>query len=95
MILVDTSVWYELFDKDSQKHETISDWYRRNQEPLLTTDLIIVETVTLLRARGRNDKSLLAGQALFAGALAAIYFLSPEEYREVWGVFQRYSDKDW
>ena len=67
----------------------------KNSEPLLTTDYIIDETLTLLRARGESMRAIRMGEQFFGGALAKVYFLTEDDILATWEVFRKFSDKDW
>ncbi len=51
MIFVDASAWFALSVTRDVNHVAATQWVRRNTEPLLTTNYIVDETLTLLRAR--------------------------------------------
>ena len=55
MIFVDTGAWFALAVQNDPDHEAAVAWLRQNRTPLVTTDYILAETVTLLRMR---DKTL-------------------------------------
>ncbi len=48
---VDTGAWYALADKKDPDHEQAERFFRNNKIPLLTTNFIFDETITLLRNR--------------------------------------------
>ncbi|MEL6327719.1 MAG: PIN domain-containing protein [Cyanobacteria bacterium J06626_23] len=95
MILVDTGAWFASLVASDQNHAAAMRWLRQNREPLLTTDYVIDETLTLLRAKGKRIQSEEFGQLLFSGQLATIYYLTPEDIEQTWSVFRRDGDKDW
>src|SRR2546421_3859764 len=66
-----------------------------NREPLLTSDFVVDETLTPLRARGERKRALTLGSKFFSSAIAAIHYLTEEELLEAWHVFETFSDKDW
>ena len=51
MIIVDTGAWVGLANKRDQFHEICKRFFRENQEPLVTTHPVLVETVHLLFQR--------------------------------------------
>ncbi len=53
MIFVDTGAWFARFVRDDPNHLRVADWLSANQEPLLTSDFCVDETLTLLVARKR------------------------------------------
>jgi len=95
MIFVDTGAWYASAVPDDQDHHSAQTWLQQNSEPLITSDYIINETLTLLRMRGYPILALDMGQALFGGELAEIVRISDEDFQEAWHVFGKFSDKEW
>lgn len=70
-------------------------WLAANAEVLITTDYIVDETLTLLRARGERQRTKMLGKKFFEGSIAEIYFLPEEDVREAWTTFALYEDKSW
>jgi uncharacterized protein len=95
MIFVDASAWFASVVPSDTEHKTASIWVAQNTQPLLTTDYIVDETLTLLRSRGEASRARNLGEAFFSGTLANLYFLTEEDIRRTWQVFQQFSDKDW
>jgi hypothetical protein len=95
MIFVDTSAWYAAIIPSDENHAAAVTWLNRNFELLLTTDYIVDETLTLLRARGEQKRALLMGDRFFKAGLADIYHLTESDVRETWEVFRQYDDKEW
>ncbi|HEY0322565.1 MAG TPA: PIN domain-containing protein [Pyrinomonadaceae bacterium] len=95
MIFVDTGAWFAATVPTDPNHERAASFLAANHEPLLTTDYVIDETLTLLRARGERQRSLLLGERFFADELAGVYYLTEEDLRLSWEVFRDYTDKNW
>jgi predicted nucleic acid-binding protein len=95
MILVDTGAWFASVVPADPDHDAAVAWLAGNREPLLTTDYIIDETLTLLRARGRRQLALQTAVRFFSGELAAVHYLTPDEIAAAAAVFRTYADKDW
>jgi predicted nucleic acid-binding protein len=95
VILVDTGAWFASVVPSDPDYATASDWLRKNTEPLMTTDYIVDETLTLLRARGEELRALRMGEEFFNGTLATIYHLTEADIRLAWETFRSYSDKKW
>lgn len=62
MIFVDTGAWYASVVPSDPDYSAASAWLATNTEPLLTTNYVIDETLTLLRARGERTRSLWLGE---------------------------------
>ena len=95
MIFVDTGAWFAAAVPSDPDHSAASRWLADDTEPLLTTDYVIDETLTLLRARGERTRALLLGEGFFNARLAEIYTLDETDIALAWEVFKRFDDKDW
>jgi predicted nucleic acid-binding protein len=95
MIFVDTGAWFASVVPWDMSHAAATAWLRQNREPLLTTDYVVDETLTLLRARQEMPRAVALGGLLFGGGLAQLYFLTESDLRAAWQVFQGYADKEW
>lgn len=95
MIFVDTSAWFASVVPDDPDHAAASRWLGQNTAPLITTDYIVDETLTLLRARRQPHRAEALGEAFFQGTLATIIYASEADIRAAWEIFRRYSDKEW
>ena len=95
MIFVDTSAWFASIVPSDSDHQNSILWLTNNTQPLVTTDYVIDETLTLLRARGESKRAIILGEAFFSGKLATIYYLTEEDVRLTWQIFRDYSDKKW
>lgn len=95
MIFVDTSAWFASIVPSDTDHKAASAWLAQNHQPLLTTDYIIDETLTLLRSRGEFLRARSLGEAFFSGSISSLYFLTEDDIRQTWQTFQDFSDKDW
>lgn len=67
-------------------HASALQWLNQSSEPLLTTDYIIDETLTLLRARGESTRAIRLGEEFFNGTLAKVYFLTEDDILGTWEV---------
>lgn len=64
-------------------------------EPLVTTDYIVDELLTLLKMRGEFDRALRLGESLLNESIAQVEWVSQGDVREAWNVFSNYRDKGW
>lgn len=95
MIFVDTGAWFAAVTPTDQNHESAPAFLSANREPSITTDYVVDEMLTLLRARGERQRALTLGERFFAGDVAEIYQLTTEDVQRAWEVFRTYADKDW
>ncbi|MBD2100587.1 PIN domain-containing protein [Leptolyngbya sp. FACHB-261] len=95
MIFVDTSAWFASVMQSDANHKAASLWLSQNSQPLLTTDYVVNETLTLLRTRRQTPRALALGEEFFASTLAQIYYLSEADIQQTWQVFSQFSNKEW
>ncbi|HEX9988570.1 MAG TPA: PIN domain-containing protein [Chloroflexia bacterium] len=95
MIFVDTGALFAYAVPDDEHHKIAQQWVRQNRVPLITTDYIIDEILTLLRARKQSARATQIGELLFGGRLAKLYYLAEDDILASWQVFRTYSDKEW
>ncbi len=69
MIFIDTGAWVAIFDKDDQYHARASQIWRKivaEKSKIATSQLVIVETLTLLARRVRYAYAVDIGHRLYA-----------------------------
>jgi uncharacterized protein len=88
MIFVDAGALYALVVTSDSQHASVQQWYDTNQEPLVTSDYCVDELLTLLVARRRPALAVATGWKLFKEELCRLHFLSPDQIRRAWIVFQ-------
>jgi len=95
LIFVDTSAWFASVVPDDANHIKAISWLSANHEFLVTSDYVIDETLTLLKARGERRFAIEMGNHFFGRRLAKILPVEIEIVLEAWEVFQQFQDKDW
>lgn len=95
MIFVDTGAWYASLVPTDPDHARAVQWLAANHSPLLTTDYIIDETLTLLRVRGERKRALLLGAKFFKQELAEIHKVTTTDLMLAWEIFEQFDDKGW
>jgi uncharacterized protein len=95
MTFVDTSAWFAVMVPTDRNYPAAARWFAQNTQPLVTTDYVVGETLTLLRARGEKTRVLTFGQRLFTGGTARIHYVGEADVLQAWQVFQQFADKDW
>jgi predicted nucleic acid-binding protein len=95
MIFVDTGAWFATFVPRDSDHSAACTWLDQNTKPLVTSDYIIDELLTLLRIRGEGLRALPAGHALLSEAIARIEWVSQQDVRIGWDYFSQHQDKGW
>lgn len=92
-ILVDTSAYFALVDQTDQHHATAVAFVQTNDRPLVTTDLIVVETLNLVQARLGPPHAITLGKRLFNPVTTPILKVTESDVAQAWVLFQRYRDK--
>lgn len=95
MVFVDSGAWFAWFVPDDPSHSSVADWIEAAQEPLLTTDFCVDETLTLLVARKRPGLAVRAGRFFFQEENVALQFVSSEQVRRAWILFQTRASAGW
>lgn len=93
-IFVDTGAWYAVVDKKDPDHKQAETFLKTNETPLLTTNFIFDETVTLLRSRLGFDVAKNFGQNLKNSSLVGIVAVKDEDEERAWQIFLKYKDQD-
>jgi predicted nucleic acid-binding protein len=95
VIFVDTGAWFASIVPSDSDHAAAARWLSMNTEPLLTTDYVVDETLTLLQRRGELLRARRLGEQFFNGTLATVYYLNEADIAQAWETFRRFTDKNW
>ena len=95
MIFVDTGAWYASLVPTDPDHARAVQWLAANRSPLLTTDYVVDEILTLLRVRGERKRALLLGARFFHQDLVEIHKITTADLTLAWETFEQFEDKGW
>jgi uncharacterized protein len=95
VIFVDTGAWFARFVPSDPDHAAARDWFDRNTQPLVTTDYVIDELLTLLKVRGEYLRALEVGPQLLGESVCDVEWVSPDDVRAAWQAFSTFRDKGW
>lgn len=90
LVFVDTGAWVALRTKRDQHHaraRSILRRLKRERTGLVTTEWVLAEAVTLLKARGHVQNALDLGTALQTGQLGEVIQSTPELRNSAWKMF--------
>src|SRR4029079_8843642 len=76
-------------------HEDIQNGRDEKSEPLITSDYCVDELLTLLLVRKRSALALRTGWQIFNEEICRLHFLTPEQIRRAWVIFQSKSYLGW
>lgn len=94
-VFVDTGAWVALRYRRDNHHKrarTLLKRLRRLAVPLVTTDHVIAETVTLLKARGGVHHALALGAALLSGTIATLEEIDAARRKRAWQLFEKHQN---
>jgi predicted nucleic acid-binding protein len=94
-VIVDTGLWYAGVVPGDPRHAELMAWHRKNSAPLVTSDYIIDETLTLLRSRGMHARAVALGRRLLDLSAIKIHFLTERDIRAAWAVFRDQPSRNW
>lgn len=93
MYFVDTSAWIAHFDRTDSNHEAAVRFVRRLDRPLLTTNYVLDEVITLARRRLGHTAAVTLATTILEQKAARLVRILPEDEEEAWQLFVRYEDK--
>jgi predicted nucleic acid-binding protein len=95
---VDTSGFYALLVKADPMHARASELLARaarSSGRFVTTDYILDETATLLRARGQGHLAEAWFQSVFASTACQVEWMDPDRFAQTRQFFVKHQDKSW
>ncbi len=93
VILVDTSAYYALKDKDDAFHVDALQFVEANTYPMVTTNLIVIETLNLVKHRLGYQHAVEIGKRMFDHKIINVIKITDEDITKAWKIFQQYDDK--
>ena len=97
-IFVDTSGFYAILVNKDEKHEEAKGVFREMAEArgiFVTTDYILDETATLLRARGYGYLLQAFMHKTLNSRACRVEWMDSQRFRQTWHFLQKRSDQDW
>ena len=95
LTFVDTGVWYASVVPTDPRHADVIRWLRENNPPLLTSDYVVDETLTLLRARGEPARAIALGRSFFDLRAVQVHYLEQADILRAWQVFSQNPNREW
>jgi predicted nucleic acid-binding protein len=92
-IFIDTSAYYALVDRDDIFRSTATQFIKTNKIPFITSSLIIIETLNLVKQRLGYTHAIEIGKKLFDRAVTTVINTTDEDMTRAWKIFQQYNDK--
>ena len=101
MIFIDTSFFLAVFSRRDQWHEKAMAYLAKNpiqRQPsdlFVTTNYVMFETITVLRAKAGHALAVSAGEDLLGRKMARIHRASEEEEQAAFEYLKKYRDQDY
>ena len=95
MTFVDTGAWAGFLVSLDSLHSAAVRWLQGNSDPLVTSDYVLDEFVTLVKARFGVKASIEAGDRLWAEEFSQVVFVTAGDIQEAWRIFRTHRDKQW
>ncbi|HEY4001051.1 MAG TPA: type II toxin-antitoxin system VapC family toxin [Candidatus Xenobia bacterium] len=94
-ILVDTGAWYALVDRKDPNHERGVQFLKDNRCPLLTTNFILDEAITLVRYRLGHSVAVAFAEPVRRQVAVSLVGIVASHEDAAWDIFVKHKDKAW
>jgi len=94
-VFVDPGAWFAYFVRRDPDHQAAVNWAQENRQPLVTTDYVLDELLTLLKLRESHRLAAAAGEVLLQQKVTRVERITETVFVAAWEVFRRYRDKGW
>jgi uncharacterized protein len=95
VVFVDTGAWFASFVPNDPDHASAWAWLDANHEPLVTSDYVFDELMTLFKVRGEFDRAMVVGEQIRQRQIAELVAITSGDLDSTWRVFSQFRDKDW
>lgn len=96
MIFVDTGAWFAVGVRNDPDHAAAMVWLEQNRDPLVTTDYILAETITLIRMRDKTARghrlAVRTATSLLRGEAAMLEKVNADDLERALSIFRTYRD---
>jgi len=93
-IFVDSGAWYAVADRKDPDHAGAVSFLKSNAFPLLTTNFIFDESVTLMRSRMGWEVASDFGRKIRTGTISRVAEVRNEDEERAWEIFLKFKDQD-
>jgi len=95
MIFVDTGAWYAMATPSDRDHERAKAFIAANTEPLVTSDYIVDELLTLFIVRGQKSKGFEWRRDVLEAGGTKLTRVSEEDFANALRIYEQFADKQW
>jgi predicted nucleic acid-binding protein len=94
-VFVDTGACLSLYDRKDQNHQKAKEaaiHLKDGKVPLITTDYVFDETVTIIRMRVGHKEAVNFGNSLLKSKIVKMVEINDDLKKEAWNIFIKYKD---
>ena len=92
-IFTDTSAWYAYIDKSDADHAAAVKLIENLNRPLITSNYVFDEILTLIKLRMGYHVAINLGQKLWSHEVASLVRVTEDDESRAWEIFVQYEDK--
>ena len=93
-IFADTSFFYALADRSDAHHERAKRFLVGNRSPLITSNFVFDELVTIARYDFGLEIAESVGSSILSSKICALLRIEREDEVSAWEIFRRFRDQD-
>ncbi len=93
-LFLDSSALFAFVDRDQKSGATVVSYLKEIRRPLITTNLIFAESLSLITKRLGKKVGIETGLTLRKSEFARVITLDEAIRDEAWALYQKYQDKD-
>lgn len=97
-VLVDSSAWIALINKDDNYHKAVADLMRHlldGKHRLITTDMVIVETINAMSKIQHRNAVIGMIERIEKSPGISVVKITDDIYEAAWSMYKRRKDKEW
>ncbi len=94
-VFIDTSAWAAFFNRKDDNHKVaVKAWavFKKQEALLFTTDYVIDELLTLLKARAGVDIAINSGNSILTSKLVKTIRITDDIFSGALGTFKKYKE---
>lgn len=95
MIFVDTGAWYALATPSDPDHEAAKTFLSAVTEPLLTSEYIVDELLTLFAVRGQKSKGVEWMHEVLDRGGTHLVKVGDDDFVKALQIYKQFTDKQW
>lgn len=95
MVFVDTGAWFALSIASDPDHESAKQFVSANREPLMTTDYVVDELLTLFVVRGEKAKGIEWLREVLDAANIELVQIERTLFDLACQAYAEFADKEW